>query len=84
MFAFAATGLCTIIFFSALMAILYYIGLMQTIIWLLARFMSFAMGVSGAESMAMAANIFVGQTEAGLTVKQYIPALHQIRKSRPS
>jgi concentrative nucleoside transporter, CNT family len=70
-----AIGLCTIIFFSALMAILYYLGVMQTIIWLLARFMSLTMGVSGAESMAMAANIFVGQTEAGLTVKQYIPRM---------
>ena len=72
-FAFAATGLCTIIFFSALMAILYYVGIMQAIIWVLAKFMSIAMGVSGAESMQMAAQIFVGQTEAGLTVKQYIP-----------
>ncbi|HUO07034.1 MAG TPA: nucleoside transporter C-terminal domain-containing protein [Phycisphaerae bacterium] len=70
-----AIALCTIIFFSALMAILYFLGVMQTIIWLLARFMSYAMGVSGAESMAMAANIFVGQTEAGLTVKQYIPRM---------
>ncbi|MGN6371048.1 MAG: NupC/NupG family nucleoside CNT transporter [Phycisphaerae bacterium] len=72
-FAFAATGLCTIIFFSALMAILYYLGIMQIIIWLLAKFMSITMGVSGAESMQMAAQIFVGQTEAGLTIKQYLP-----------
>ena len=72
-FAFAATGLCTIIFFSALMAILYYVGIMQVIIWLLAKFMSLTMGVSGAESMQMAAQIFVGQTEAGLTIKQYLP-----------
>jgi CNT family concentrative nucleoside transporter len=74
-FAFAATGLCTIIFFSALMAILYYLGIMQVIIWLLAKFMSITMGVSGAESMQMAAQIFVGQTEAGLTIKQYLPRM---------
>jgi concentrative nucleoside transporter, CNT family len=72
-FAFAATGLCTIIFFSALMAILYYAGIMQVVIWLLAKFMSITMGVSGAESMQMAAQIFVGQTEAALTIKQYLP-----------
>ena len=72
-FAFAASGLCTIIFFSALMAILYYVGIMQVIIWLLAKFMSLTMGVSGAESMQMAAQIFVGQTEAGLTIQAIPP-----------
>ncbi len=71
-FAFATSGLIVIIFFSALMAVLYHIGVMQVVVWLLARVMSFFMGVSGAESMAMAANIFAGQTEAPLVVKPYI------------
>ena len=71
-FAFAATGLVAIIFFSALMSVLYHLGVMQFLVWLLARVMSRILGVSGAESMAMAANVFVGQTEAPLVVKPYI------------
>lgn len=71
-FAFAGTGLPVIIFFSALMAILYHLGIMQVIIYALARVMTALMGVSGAESMAMAANVFVGQTEAPLVVRPYI------------
>ena len=74
-FAFASNGLPVILFFSALMAILYHVGIMQRIIHLLARVMSSFMGVSGAESMAMAANVFVGQTEAPLVVKPYIPSM---------
>ncbi len=74
-FAFATSGLVVIIFFSALMAVLYHLGIMQVIIWLLARVMSFFMGVSGAEAMAMAANIFAGQTEAPLVVKPYLPKM---------
>ncbi|MEM7626737.1 MAG: nucleoside transporter C-terminal domain-containing protein [Planctomycetota bacterium] len=72
LFAFAATGLLVIIFFSALMSILYHLGIMQVLIWCLARVMMVTMGVSGAEAMAMAANLFVGQTEAPLVVKPYI------------
>ncbi|MCZ6598162.1 MAG: NupC/NupG family nucleoside CNT transporter, partial [Planctomycetota bacterium] len=72
-FAFASSGLIVIIFFSALMSVLYHLGIMQVIIWVLARVMSATMGVSGAEAMAMAANVFVGQTEAPLVVKPYIP-----------
>lgn len=71
-FAFAATGLLVIIFFSALMSILYHLGVMQLLIWCLARVMMVTMGVSGAEAMAMAANLFVGQTESPLVVKPYI------------
>ena len=71
-FAFAGSGLIVIIFFSALMSILYHLGVMQVLIWLAARVMSTLMGVSGAESMAMAANVFVGQTEAPLVVRPYI------------
>ena len=71
-FAFAGSGLAAIIFFSALMAVLYHLGVMQVLIWILARVMSALLGVSGAESMAMAANIFVGQTEAPLVVRPYV------------
>jgi CNT family concentrative nucleoside transporter len=71
-FAFAGTGLVVIVFFSALMSILYYLGVMQVVVWALARVMTAFMGVSGAESMSVAANVFVGQTEAPLVVKPYI------------
>jgi CNT family concentrative nucleoside transporter len=71
-FAFAGRGLAAIIFFSALMSILYYLGVMQVIVWALARVMTRFLGVSGAESTAMAANIFVGQTEAPLVIKPYL------------
>jgi CNT family concentrative nucleoside transporter len=74
-FAFAGTGLPVILFFSALMAVLYHLGVMQVIVWLLARLMSATMRVSGAESMAMAANIFVGQTEAPLVIRPYLTGL---------
>lgn len=71
-FAFAGRGLVVIIFFSALMSLLYHVGIMQVIVWAMARVMSSVMGLSGAESMANAANIFLGQTEAPLVVKPYI------------
>ncbi len=74
-FAFAGTGLTVIIFFSALMSVLYHVGIMQVLIYGMGRFMSVTMGVSGAEGMAMAANVFVGQTEAPLVVKPYIPGM---------
>ena len=74
-FAFAGRGLVLIIFFSALMGILYHLGVMQFFIYVLARLMTMVMRVSGAESMAMAANVFVGQTEAPLVVKPYLKGM---------
>lgn len=71
-FAFASTGLIIIIFFSALMSVLYYLGLMQVLVWCLAKVMSTLMGVSGSESMAVAGEIFVGQTESPLLIKPYL------------
>jgi len=76
-FAFAGTGLVVILFFSALMAVLYHIGVMQAVVWIMARLMAATLRVSGAESMAMAANIFVGQTEAPLVVRPYIARMTQ-------
>lgn len=74
-FAFAGTGLIVIIFVSALMSVLYHIGFMQLLVWLLAKVMSATMGLSGGESMAAAANIFMGQTEAPLVIKPYLPKM---------
>jgi CNT family concentrative nucleoside transporter len=76
-FAFAGTGLAAILFFSALMAVLYHLGVMQVIVWVLARLMALVMGVSGAEATAMAANVFIGQTEAPLVVRPYLERMTQ-------
>lgn len=62
----------TIIFFSALMAILYHMGLMQILVKGLSRIMQVTLGTSGAESLSASANIFVGQTEAPLVVRPYL------------
>jgi len=71
-FFFAFQVLTTIIFFSALLSVLYYLGVMQKVVLLFARIMARTMGVSGAESLSNSANIFVGQTEAPLVVRPYI------------
>lgn len=69
---FAFQVLTTIIFFSALLSVLYYLGVMQKIVVLFAKVMAHTMGVSGAESLSNSANIFVGQTEAPLVVRPFI------------
>ncbi len=74
-FAFAARGLLALIFFAALMAVLYHLGVMQVVIWVLARIMSATMGLSGAESMAVAAEVFVGPTESPLCIRPYLAGL---------
>lgn len=71
-FVFAFQVLTTIIFFSSLMSVLYYLRVMQVIVWIFAKLMSKTMRTSGAESLAASANIFFGQTEAPLVVKPYI------------
>jgi len=71
-FIFATMVLPTIIFMSALMSVLYHIGVMQKVVELVARIMMKVMRTSGAESLASAANIFVGQTEAPLVIKPYV------------
>jgi CNT family concentrative nucleoside transporter len=70
-FAFAV--LTTIIFVSALFAVLYYFGIMQVIIRAFAWVMTRLMGASGAESLNVAASVFIGQTEAPLTIRPYLP-----------
>ncbi|MEW6556650.1 MAG: NupC/NupG family nucleoside CNT transporter [Elusimicrobiota bacterium] len=69
---FAFSVLPTIIFFSSLMAVLYYLGVMQLIVLAFAKVMTKFMGVSGAESLSCSANIFVGQTEAPLLVRPFV------------
>ena len=69
---FAFFVLPTIIFFSALTAVLYHIGIMQYVVQALAWVMSKSMKTSGAETLSAAANIFVGQTEAPLMVKPFM------------
>lgn len=64
--------LTTIIFFSALLSVLYYLGVMQKVVMLFARIMAHTMKVSGAEALSNSANIFVGQTEAPLAVRPFI------------
>lgn len=77
-FVFAINVLPTIVFFSALSAVLYYLGILQRVVYGLAWAMNRFMRLSGAESMSAAANIFVGQTEAPLLVK---PFLNDMSKS---
>lgn len=74
-FVWALQVLPTIIFFSALMSILYHLGIMQVIVSVLAKGMAKLLGTSGAETLSAVANIFVGQTEAPLVVKPYIKSM---------
>jgi CNT family concentrative nucleoside transporter len=72
---FAFGVLPTVIFFASLMSVLYYVGVMQKLIRLMAWVMQKTLGVSGAESLAAAANVLVGHTEAPLVVKPYIASM---------
>ena len=72
---FAFRVLPTIIVFASLMSILYYFGIMQWIVNMLARLMQVTLRTSGAESLAAAANVFVGHTEAPLVVRPYISGM---------
>lgn len=74
-FVFAFHVLPTIIFFASFMAVLYHLGVMQVVVRAFARVMNAVMGVSGAESLSMAANVFVGQTEAPLVVRPFVPLM---------
>ncbi len=73
---FAFQVLPTIIFVSAVFAVLYHFGVMQVVIKQVAKVM-IKMGASGAESLNVAASIFVGQTEAPLTIRPFLPSLTQ-------
>lgn len=74
-YLFAFQVLPTIVFFSALTSILYYFGILQRIIYGMAWVMKRTMGLSGPESLAAAANVFIGQTEAPLVIKPYLEGM---------
>lgn len=74
---FAFQVLPTIVFFASLTAILYHYGILQLIVRYMARGMQKMMGTSGAESLSVISNIFVGQTEAPLVVKPYVSRMTQ-------
>lgn len=74
-FIFAFQVLPTIIFFSALTSLLFYLGIIQKVVYGLAWLMTKAMRLSGAESLSVAGNIFLGQTEAPLLIKAYLPKM---------
>jgi CNT family concentrative nucleoside transporter len=76
-FVFAFQVLPTIIFIAALFAILYYLGVMQLIVKAFAVVMTRLMGASGAESLNVAASIFMGQTEAPLTIRPFLNKMTQ-------
>ena len=73
--AFAALPI--IIFVSAVFTVLYHLGVLQLLVSLMARLMMPLMGTSGAETLSAAANVFMGQTEAPIIVKPYIPGMTQ-------
>lgn len=74
-FYFAFKVLPTIIFVSSLTSMLYYLGVMQVVVKSMARVLQWTMGTSAAETLSASANIFVGQTEAPLLVRPYIPTM---------
>ena len=76
-FVFAFQVLPVVIFFSALISVLYYIGVMQWIIKMIGGPLAKLLGTSKAESMSAAANIFVGQTEAPLVIRPYLSKMTQ-------
>ncbi|MBP2701984.1 NupC/NupG family nucleoside CNT transporter [Photobacterium lucens] len=76
-FVFALRVLPVIVFFSALISVLYYLGVMQIVINILGGGLRKVLGTSHAESMSATANIFVGQTEAPLVVRPFIPKMTQ-------
>jgi CNT family concentrative nucleoside transporter len=76
-FIFAFQVLPTIIFIAALFAILYHLGVMQVIVRIFAKLMTRLMGASGAESLNVAASIFMGQTEAPLTIRPFLNKMTQ-------
>lgn len=76
-FIFAFQVLPTVVFFSSLISVLYYLGIMQLVIRILGGALRKLLGTSHAESMSATANIFVGQTEAPLVVRPYVPKMTQ-------
>ena len=76
-FIFAFQVLPTIIFFSALTSVLFYLGIIQKVVKAMAWLLSRALKISGAESLSVAGNIFLGQTEAPLLIKAYLEKMNK-------
>ncbi len=74
---FAVTILPTIIFFSALTSVLFYFGIIQKVVYLLAIVMTKLFKLSGSESLSVAGNIFLGQTESPLMIKEYLDKMNK-------
>lgn len=74
-FQFAFAVLPTIIFFSAFMSVLYYLGIIQVVIGAMAKFMHWTLQTSGSETLSCTANIFVGQTEAPFLIKPFLKGM---------
>ena len=74
---FAFRALPTIIFISSFFTVLYYFGVLQLVVRLMARAMMFFMRTSGAETLSATANVFMGQTEAPIIVKPFVPRMTQ-------
>jgi CNT family concentrative nucleoside transporter len=74
-YIFAFRVVPTIIFVSSLVSISYYLGLMQRFVQIVAKVVAFLMGASGAEALSNAASVFVGQVEAQLLIKPYVPSM---------
>ena len=75
LFPFAFKALPPILFVSAFFTVLYHFGILQWCVRVLARVMVYLMGTSGAETLSVSANVFMGQTEAPLIVKPYVPRM---------
>ncbi|MEM7549636.1 MAG: nucleoside transporter C-terminal domain-containing protein [Bacteroidota bacterium] len=76
-FIFAFQVLPTVIFFSALTSLLFYLGIIQKVVYALAWLMTKALRLSGAESLSVAGNIFLGQTESPLMIKAYLERMNK-------
>ena len=76
-YIFAFQVLPTIIFFSALTSLLFYLGVIQWLVKILAKVLSKFLGISGMESLSVAGNIFLGQTEAPLLIKAYLEKMNK-------
>jgi CNT family concentrative nucleoside transporter len=76
-YIFAFQILPTIIFFSALTSVLFYLGVIQKVVKALAWLLTKSLGISGAESLSVAGNIFLGQTEAPLLIKAYLEKMNK-------
>ncbi|WP_375323629.1 NupC/NupG family nucleoside CNT transporter [Flagellimonas sp. GZD32] len=76
-YIFAFQVLPTIVFFSALTSVLYYLGVIQVVVKWMAWLLSKSLGISGAESLSVAGNIFLGQTEAPLLIKAYLEKMNR-------